>query len=113
MSFETLLSLGAMIVAVIGAVASSRKSSAEIAETQVKTEKLLRDMLNAETEKRKELEAEIDALKAQREEDQKRLTEFEAYMEELRFGVNALTKQIVEEYKGIPVWTLRRRKDDK
>ena len=62
MSIETYLSFGALIVAIVGAIISSRKSSADIAKTKIETEKLLREMLDAETLKRKELEGQVENL---------------------------------------------------
>ena len=64
MSIETYLSFGALIVAIVGAVVSSRKSSADIAKTKLETEKLLREMLNDETLKRKALEGQVESLES-------------------------------------------------
>ena len=64
MSIETYLSLGALIVAIVGAIVSSRKSSADIAKTKLETEKLLREMLNDETLKRKALEGQVESLES-------------------------------------------------
>ena len=64
MSIETYLSFGALIVAIVGAIVSSRKSSADIAKTKLETEKLLREMLNDETLKRKALEGQVESLES-------------------------------------------------
>ena len=63
MSIETYISIGALIVAIAGAIVSSRKSSADIEKTKLETEKLLRSMLDDETKNRQELEKQIEDLK--------------------------------------------------
>lgn len=99
MSIETFISICALIVAIVGAVVSSRKSSAEIAKTKVETEKMLREMLNDETEKRHELE--------------RKFSDLSVYIGELLAGIDLLIDQITVKHNDTPVWHPNRRKEDK
>ena len=105
MSIETYLSFGALIVAIVGAVVSSRKSSADIAKTKIETEKLLREMLDDETTKRKKLEEQVDTLN-------RKFNDLSAYVGELVAGIDLLVEQITVKHKDTPVWQPNRRKDD-
>lgn len=99
MSIETIISIGAFIVAIVGAVMSSRKSSAEIAKTKVETEKMLREMLNDETAKRHELE--------------RKFSDLSVYIGELLAGIDLLIDQITVKHNDTPVWNPKRRREDK
>ena len=105
MSIETYLSFGALIVAIVGAVVSSRKSSADIAKTKIETEKLLREMLDDETLKCKALEEQVEALN-------RKFNDLSAYVGELLAGIDMLIEQITVKHKDTPVWHPNRRRDD-
>ena len=105
MSIETYLSFGALIVAIVGAVVSSRKSSADIAKTKIETEKLLREMLDDETLKCKALEEQVEALN-------RKFNDLSAYVGELLAGIDMLIEQITVKHKDTPVWRPNRRRDD-
>lgn len=87
-----------MIVSIAGAIWAGRDTSVRISKTKVEIEKTLREMLDAETLKTKQLRDDLE--RAGR------------MIEELLFGVEILTRQIEIEFNGVPRWIPKRRRDD-
>lgn len=95
---DNLLPILAMIVSIAGAIWAGRDTSVRISKTKIEIEKTLREMLDAETIKTKQLRDDLERAGRQ--------------IEELLFGVDILMRQIEQEFNGIPRWNPKRNREE-
>ena len=106
MSIETIISLGALFVAIAGAIYSGRKSSTEIKNMKVGRERTLGQIIESQDKA-------IAELRAENVELNRKFTDLSAYVGELLAGIDMLIEQITVKHKDTPVWHPNRRKEDK
>lgn len=109
MSIETIISLGALIVAIAGAIYSGRKSSADIAKTKLETEQLLRRMLDEETVKRSNLETKINEMNTVVVTMEGQLRERDELVEDFREYVSKLVIIMRAAHLDVPQFQPRKR----
>lgn len=112
MSIETIISLGALVVAIAGAIYSGRKSSADIKNMKVDRENTLGEIIARQDKSILELRTAIEAKDARLVELERKFTDLSAYVGELLAGIDMLIEQITVKHKDTPVWHPNRRHDD-